>query len=137
VVRLAYHPVREDMKRLRERWDREDSEDIPLKPFDTTLTSGISDTVQHLKLNRERKQASTEDERLHFDGIKQLTDEMRWLREELARIVETLNRKASKRTFKEFSEALSAKTDKRVDNIFKLVAALGVVLGVLIAVKGH
>jgi hypothetical protein len=31
--------------------------------------------------------------------------------------------------------ALAAKVDKRIDNIFKLVGALGVVLGLLIALK--
>ena len=137
MVKLAYHPAREEMKRLRERWDREDAEEIPLKPFDTTLTSGIDDTVQHLKIIGDRRHANTEDDRLRFDGFRQLTEEVRWLREEMARIVETLNRKASKGTLHKGLGDFSAKIDKRVDNIFKLIAALGVVLGVLIAIKGH
>jgi hypothetical protein len=137
MVKLSHHPTREEMKRLRERWDREDEDDIPLKPFDTTLTSGIDDTVRHLKSIRERSHADNEEARVQSDGIARLTTEVHEVNEELARIVETLNRKASKGQLNKGLGDFSLKFDKRVDNIFKLIAALGVVLGILITVKGH
>ena len=137
-MKLAYHPAREQMRRLRERWDIEDAEtEIPLTPFDTTLTSGINDTVQHLRTLRVEKQASAEANQLRFDAIDQLTAEARYLRTSLADVIETLNRKASKRVMTQTLDTYLARLDKRVDNIFKLVGALGVILGVLVAVKGH
>jgi hypothetical protein len=138
MVKLAHHPSRGEMRRLRERWDVEDGEEeIPLKPFDTTLTSGINDTVQHLRTLRADERASAEGNQLRFDALEQLTKEARFLREALAGVVETLNRKASKRVIaKEFAD-YAAKLDKRIDNIFKLVGALGVILGIIIAIKGH
>lgn len=137
MVKLAYHPAREDMRRLRERWDREDAADIPLKDFDTTLTSGLDDTVRHLKAIREDTHATVEADRLRSQAIDQLAVETRAVRVELAKVVETLNRKASKGQLHRSFEEFTTKLDKRVDNIFKLVAALGAILGVLIAVKVH
>jgi hypothetical protein len=135
-TKLTHHPSREEMARLRERWDREDAEEIPLKPFETTLTSGIEDTVQHLQRMPEHRRASVESNQLRFDAINQLTAEARYIRESLAKIVETLNHKASKRAVKRSVDEFTTKFDKRVDNIFKLVSIVGVILGIIIAVVG-
>lgn len=135
MVKLAHHPTREEMKRLRARWDAEDGDDIPLKPFDTTLTPALDDTIQHLRIVRESTGRSVEADNLRSEAIKQLADEVRQARAEIGKIVETLNRKASKGQLAHGLTEIAARLDKRVDNIFKLVAALGVILGVLIAIK--
>jgi len=134
MVKHSHHPSREEMKRLRERLDREE-EEIPLKPFDTTLTSGINDTVRQLRILREDG-GDPEEDRLQFDAIKQLTAESRMQREALAGIIDTLNMKASKRLMNVELEKYTAKFDKRVDNIFKLVAALGAIIAALVSVIG-
>jgi len=132
--KLSFHPTREELKRLRERWDREDAEEIPLKPFDITLTSGIDDTVKHLRILRDEGSRSTaEDERLRFDAIERLTAEAHYLRTALAGVIETLNHKASKKLMAKTLGEYSTKFDKRVDNIFKLISVVGVILGLIIA----
>jgi hypothetical protein len=141
VVKMARYPTSEEVQRLRERWDREDAEEIPLKPFDTTLTSGISDTVQHLMRMPADRRASVESNQLRFDALQQLTAEARFIRESLAKVIETLNHKASKRAVKKAVDEYTAKFDKRVDNIFKLVTAIAAIFSVVFAVfsfsKGH
>lgn len=138
MVKLARHPTSEEYARLRERWDREDAEEIPLQPFDTTLTSGIDDTVQHLRRLPADRRASVEANQLRFDALEQLTKEARFMRDALAGIVETLNHKASKRSVKRSVDEFAAKLEKRVDNIFKLVAAIAAIFGVLVAAfKSH
>jgi hypothetical protein len=137
VTKLSYHPAREDLRRLRERWDAEDAGDLPLQDFDTTLTSGLDDTVRHLQAMRQDKHCSIEAARLCSVGVDQLATEVRDVRNELASMVVTLNRKASKGQLHRSFEEFSAKLEKRVDNIFKMIAALGVVLGILITIKGH
>ena len=133
MVKLARHPTSQEMLRLRKRWDREDAEEIPLKPFDTTLTSGIDDTVQHLRGLRGADRKSEESDELRFDAIQQLTAEARFMRKALAGVVETLNHKASKRVVAKTLDAYSVKLEKRVDNIFKLVSAIAAIFGVVIA----
>jgi len=137
MVKLARYPTSEEMQRLRARWEREDAEEIPLQPFDTTLTSGINDTVQHLRSLAPDRRASVESNQLRFDAIEQLTKEARFMRDALAGIVTTLNHKASKRAVSRELAAYTAKFDKRVDNIFKLVGVIGAIVGALIAIKGR
>jgi ribosomal protein S17E len=135
MVKLSHHPSREEMKRLRERWDLEDGE-IPLLPFDKTLTE-VDDTVQHLRILRQDKHLQAEAERASDKAIDQLNAESKLLREAIAGIITTLNHKASKRVLSESLEKYQAKLDKRIDNIFKLVGALGVIFGILVVIKGH
>lgn len=136
MVKLAHHPSREEMKRLRARWDLEDQAEIPLLPFDSTLTA-LDDTVQHLRILRKDKHAQAEAERESDKAIEALTSELKVLREALAGVITTLNHKASKRLMTTTLEAYAAKLDKRVDKIFALVGALGVIFGVLVVIKGH
>jgi hypothetical protein len=124
------------MQAMRERWDREDAgDDVPLKDFDTTLTSTIDGTINQLVNFKGRNAPSVERDNLQAQAVTELRAEIVDLRKALAANVTTLNLKASKQAFIRFEAALAAKVDKRIDNIFKLVAALGVVLGVLIAIK--
>jgi hypothetical protein len=145
-TKLSHHPTREEMKRLRERWDREDAEEMPLKPFDVTLTEGLDDTVQHLRIMRDEdtQYPNPAADRLRSDAIERLTTEARTLRKGLADVIETLNHKASKRLMAKSLEENSTKLDKRIDNIFKLVTLFGSVVallvtlvGIVIAVKAH
>lgn len=137
MVKLAFHPAREEMRRLRARWDLEDAEEIALKPYDTTLTNGLDDTLQHLRVIREDTHSSVEADKLRTQAIDQLTALVHKQGTELASIVTTLNRKASKGQLHKSLELISTKLEKRVDNIFRLIAVLGVVFGILVAIKGH
>jgi hypothetical protein len=137
MAKLNRFPTSREMQAMRERWDREDAgDDVPLKDFDTTLTSTIDGTINQLvNFNRGRAAPSVERDNLGTEALTQLRAEIVKLREAHAVLVTTVNLKASKQAFIRFEAALAAKVDKRIDNIFKLVAALGVVLGVLIAIK--
>lgn len=121
---------------MRARWDLEDVEDIPLKDFDDTLTSGIDDTISHLKI--EGFISKAEQSQLQLTALEELRSEIKKLREEHAEVVQTVNRKASKSALALFEKTLGAKNDKRIDNLFKLVTFLGVAIGLIVAVvKGH
>lgn len=135
VAKLNHFPTSEELRRLRARWDREDAEDIPLKPFDTTLTSGLDATLNQLVDFKARSGPSVERDQLRDQAATELRAEIVALRRVHAETVTTLNLKASKSALGRFEKDLAAKVDKRLDNIFKLIGALGVVLGVLIAVK--
>jgi hypothetical protein len=136
-TKLRYLPTSAELRRLRERWDREDAQDIPLKDFETTLASGIDDTVRHLKAFTQFAQPTVEQENLKLKALEELTAEIKSLREAHSLTVETLNRKAGKALLRDFEKTLTAKLDKRLDNLFKLVGFLGVAIGVLVAIKGH
>jgi hypothetical protein len=137
MAKLNRFPTSVEMRAMRERWDREDAgDDVPLKDFDTTLTSTIDGTINQLvNFNRGRQAPSVERDHLQAQALTELTAEIVKLREAHAVLVTTVNLKSSKQAFIRFETALTVKIEKRIDNIFKLVAALGVVLGVLIAIK--
>lgn len=134
-TKLNRFPSNAEMRRLRERWDREDAEEIPLKDFDTTLTSTIDATLNQLVNFKGRAGPSVERDHLRDQAVTELRAEIVELRRVHAETVTTLNLKASKSAIKRYEEALTAKVDKRIDNIFKLVGALGVVLGAVLAFK--
>lgn len=136
MAKLNRFPTSVEMRAMRERWDREDAaDDVPLKDFDTTLTSTIDGTINQLVNFKGRNAPSVERDSLRDQAVTELRAEIVALRVAQAASVTTLNLKASKLAFIRFEAALTAKIDKRIDNIFKLIAALGVVLGVLIAIK--
>jgi len=124
-----------EMRAMRERWDREDGDDVPLKDFDTTLTSTIDGTINQMVKFKGKSVLSVERDNLHDQAVQELRAEIVALRQAHAATVTTLNLKASKQGFIRFEAALTARIDKRVDNIFKLVGVLGAILGVLIAIK--
>jgi hypothetical protein len=135
MVKITRFPTSHEVQRLRERWDMEDGD---LKPFDTTLTSGIDDTVSHLRSLPYDRRASVESNQLRFDALEQLTAEARFMRKSLADIVTALNHKASKRSVKRGIDEFAAKLEKRVDNIFKLVGTIAAIFGIVIAAfKAH
>lgn len=136
MAKLKRFPTSTEMRAMRERWDREDADDdVPLKDFDTTLTSTIDGTINQLVNFKGKSAPSVERDNLRDQAATELLAEIVKLREAHAALVTTVNLKASKQAFIRFEAALAAKVDRRIDNIFKLVAALGVVLGVLIAIK--
>jgi hypothetical protein len=136
MAKLNRFPTSREMQSMRERWDREDAgEDVPLKDFDTTLTSTIDGTINQLVGFIGRPAPSVERDTLQADALKELRGEIVALRVAHAATVTTLNLKASKQAFIRFEAALAAKVDKRIDNIFKAVGVVGAILGVLIAIK--
>jgi hypothetical protein len=134
-TKLNRFPSNAEMRRLRERWDREDAEDVPLKDFDTTLATGVDSTLNQLVNFKGRSGPSVERDNLRDQVANELKSEIVELRRVHAETVTTLNLKASKAAFIRFEAALATKVDKRIDNIYKLIGALGVVLGLLIALK--
>jgi hypothetical protein len=140
VAKLDRFPTSREMLAMRERWDREDAgDDVPLKDFDTTLTSTIDGTINQLVKFKGRAAApSVERDNLHDQAVTELRAEIVALREAHAKTVTTLNLKASKTGFIRFEAALAAKVDKRLDTIAKWIGVVGTVfgiLGVMIAIK--
>lgn len=137
MVKLAHFPVRGELKRLAERNLLEENEVELFPDYSTTLASGVDDTVRNLRVLREHARPEEEEIRTRDLAIEQLTEEVRTLREELARVVESLKTKASKGALKRQDEALTNNWNKKVDNLFKLVGLIGTVLGLAIIIRGH
>ena len=137
MTKLATFPTREELSRLRERWQREDESDAPLRDFDTTLTSGIEGTINQMVRFSQRSNKAVEADALRDRAVQQLVDEVKSLRASLSQVVQTTNTKASKGQMRTCEKDLTARMDKRIDNLFKLLAAGLTVVGALIAYKGH
>lgn len=109
-----------------------------LDDFDETVSADLESTRRDLRALTFRS-GNHEAEALRMKMVDALTAEVAEQRHQIAKIVQTLNIKASKKTFEGFSTALTAKTDKRLDNIRNLVLAAVAVISLLltwIKVKG-
>jgi hypothetical protein len=137
VTRLDHLPSRNELARLRERWRQEDQDDVPLKDFDTTLTSGIEGTINQLGLFQARAGKSVEAENTRLEALRQLTAEVQRQGAVIAQLVQSLNHKASKSALRAAEKDLAAKHVRAVDNLMKVAALIGAILGALIAYKGH
>jgi hypothetical protein len=138
-TKLNRIPTSEEMRRLRARWDQEDGDDIPLKDFDTTLTSGIEGTINQIGVfvARSNTAKSVEAENSKLDALRQLSADLARANEAIATLTTTMNHKASKASLRRFETEITAKHARSVDNLFKLVAVVGTVIGIIIAYKGH
>lgn len=109
-----------------------------LDDFDETVSADLESTRRDLRALTYRE-GNHEAEALRMKMVDALTKEVAEQRHQIAKIVQTLNIKASKRAFETFSASLTAKTDKRLDNIRNLVIAAVSILGLLLTwtkVKG-
>ena len=109
-----------------------------LDDFDETVSADLESTRRDLRALTYRE-GNQEAERLRMKMVDALTAEVAEQRHQLAKVVQTLNIKASKKTFETFSKTLTEKTDKRLDTIRNLVLAAVTVISLLltwIKVKG-
>lgn len=133
-TKLNHWPTPGELRRRREQ-GLDETQDLPLLPFDETLTSGIDDTIKTLALGHRGPQ--WEIERLRQQAVEQLREELLKVRDELAKHRASINLKQSKVATAEALKEFSAKWDRKMDNLFKLVGAVGLVISVLVAYKGH
>ena len=107
--------------------------------FDETVAGAnkeLDETVRNLRVFRERSHSSEEEQRYQFKAISDLTETAKKHAEVMQKIITSLKLKQPKAGAAEFERQLAARIERRVDNIFKLVAALGVVFAALLAVIG-
>ena len=122
---------------MRERWEREDKADVPLRDFETTQVEAIEGTINQLGIFAQRSGRTVEERQTEIDAFRQLTAESKRQGIVIAQLVEKLNQKAAKSALRALETALTAKHVRAVDNLWKLVAVIGTILGALIAYKGH
>jgi hypothetical protein len=106
-----------------------------LDDFTETLANELEDTVRNLKVLGDRNVATVESRNYQMQAITLLTDELREQRRDLGRVIETLGTKASKGALQKLEGALTAKIDKRVDNLHKLAGLAITMIGLFIAWK--
>jgi ABC-type multidrug transport system fused ATPase/permease subunit len=105
--------------------------------FDDTIAGKeLDETVRNLRVLRELSHSDEEEKRYQFEAFQRLTDLSKEHSDVIAKIIASLKLKQSKSTSAEFEAKLTAKIEKRVDNIFKLVGALGVLFAIILAVIG-
>lgn len=111
-----------------------------LDDFDETVSADLESTRRDLRiLTSSHRGSNHEAEMLRMKMVDALTKEVEELRHQLAKVVQTLNIKASKKALSSFSDSLTAKTDRRLDTIRNLVLAAVTVISlllVLIKAKG-
>jgi hypothetical protein len=97
--------------------------------FDETLTSGIEETTQQLRVLRERSHSDEEAQRWQFKAVTDLTEECKSLRKEMGNLVRALDKKASLMNQAKFEKTLAAAVDARIDKIRNIAMwAIGILL---------
>lgn len=135
-TKLNHFPTPGELKRRREQHlDDDTRDDLPLLPFDETMTSGIDDTVRTLSLGH--KGPHWETNQLYLQAISQLRTELSEVKGELSRHATSINLKQSKAANAKALAEFTQKWDRKMDNLFKLVGLVGLVVSALIAYKGH
>jgi hypothetical protein len=112
---------------------------VELSPddFDQTITGADLDaTVRNLKVLRERTHSSEEEARYQFKAIEDLTTASKEHARSLEKVVAALKLKQSKAASIDFQNELAANINRRLDGIYKLIAALGVLFAIILAVIG-
>lgn len=90
--------------------------------FDETLTTGLEDTVRNLEVLRDDeppRSGNAEWQHYQLQAFRDLTEEAKKLRTEVARLHEKLAAKASKSQMEEFQKSLTESMNKRVDRLWK------------------
>lgn len=136
-MKLNRIPTGPELARLRERWEREDADEIKLKDFDTTHVAGIEGTINQLGLFIQRSGKTVEEKNTEVDALRQINAALKSHASKIEELTTTMNTKAPKSAMRKLAEDLTAKHVRSVDNLFKLVAAGVAILGALIAYKGH
>lgn len=102
-----------------------------LDDFDETVSADLESTRRDLRALTYRE-GNHEAEALRMKMVDALTSEVAEQRHQMAKVVQTLNIKASKKALAEFSKTLTEKTDKRLDTIRNLVLAAVTVISLLL-----
>jgi hypothetical protein len=111
-----------------------------LPDFSDTISHQLDQTQRGLRILDPHRAQTTEYLSFQREVIQAQTEELRILREQVAKMVTTSNMKASKRALAELSVELSAKVDKRIDSIRNWAAIALTAIGVTLAVAtflGH
>jgi hypothetical protein len=113
------------------RWPRvyqdqlvEPETDLLLDDFDETIAADIESTRRGMKALSPGSNPTAEYLTLQNKLVDGLIAEMKEQRHELAKVVQSVNRKASKKAFEDFSKSMKEGTDKRLDSIRNWAAAL-------------
>lgn len=111
------------MRRL-DRWPRvhqqqliEPETDIPLDDFEETISADIESTRRGMKALTLSGHQEVEFRAMQNKLVDGLIQEVKELRHQLAKVVQSLNRKSSKAQLEEFSKSMREATDKRLDTI--------------------
>ena len=107
--------------------------------FDQTIAGRnkeLDDTVRNLRIIREHSTSNEDEQRYQFKAIADLTESAKEQAAMIQRVVTALKTKSSKQALADFETNLTAKIEKRLDNIFKLVSVLGVIFALILAVIG-
>ena len=119
------------MKRL-DRWPRvmqgqllepETDSDL-LGDFDETISADIESTRRGMRALNPGSMASAEFMAMQNKLQDGLIEEVKELRHELSKQRQSLNNKASKKAFEDFSKSMKEGTDKRLDSIRNWAVAL-------------
>jgi hypothetical protein len=109
--------------------------DFLLDDFDETIAADIESTRRGMRALSPGSMPSAEFMAMQNKLVDGLIEEVKELRHELAKVVQSLNRKASKKTFEDFSKSMREGTDKRLDTIrnwaLALIAAGGFAMALL------
>jgi hypothetical protein len=127
-------------KRWAPRGDLPGQESSYLPDFSDTISHQLDETQRGLKILDPHRAPTTEYLSFQREVIQAQTEEIRILREQVAKLVTTSNLKASKRALEQLSTDLGARLDKRVDSIRNWSAIALTAIGVCLAVAtflGH
>ena len=109
--------------------------DFQLDDFDETISADLEQTQRGLKSLTLSGAQEREFRAMQNKLVDGLLEEVKELRHELATVVQSLNRKASKKAFEDFSKSMKDGTDKRLDSIrnwaVALIAAGGLAMALL------
>jgi hypothetical protein len=101
--------------------------------FSETLTGELEDTVRNLKVLGDRAGGTVESRGYQMQAIALLTDELREQRRDLAKVIQTMNTKASRGMLDKMQVDLTLKIDKRLDTIRNWIGIAIAVASVAIA----
>lgn len=105
--------------------------------FDDTIAGKeLDETVRNLRVLREISHSDEEEKRYQFEAFQRLSLLAKEHGDVIAKIIASLKVKQSKSAAAEFEAKLAARIEKKVDNIFKLVGALGVIFAMILAAIG-
>lgn len=111
-----------------------------LPDFSDTISHQLDETQRGLKVLDPYRAQTREYLSFQHQVIQAQTDEIRILREQVAKLVTTSNMKASKKALAELGADLGTKVDKRIDSIRNWAAIALTAIGVTLAVAtflGH
>ena len=116
-----------------------EADDFSLDDFDETISASLEETHRGMKALTLSGAQEREFRAMQNKLVDGLIEEMKEHRHQMSKVVESLNRKASKGALDQHAKAVSAGVDKRLDTIrnwaLLAVGAIGTGLAVVNALK--